>query len=366
MKHSLQIQLVFAIGITLASTFILTPKSLSETATATAAPKLSVPDSEASTESEMKRYSDIIQHTKVTIDMTPIPGGKFLMGSPESEEDRNDDEGPQRHVTIEPFWMSTCEISWDAFEIWMFDMDVQRRTLKKIEATEFDLAADEYQISQPTPPYTDMTFDMGQEGYPAICMTQLAARVFCQWLSAKTGRYYRLPTEAEWEYACRAGSTTAYHFGDDPDEIEEYGWHEDNSLYQYQQVGQKKPNAWGLHDMHGNVAEWVLDAYLEDYYGNAGKNETISPLAIPMKLYPRVVRGGSWDQPVEELRSAVRAYSEPHWKDQDPQIPRSIWYHTDALYVGFRIVRPLLEPSEEDKANKWDKSEPFQDRKGGR
>jgi formylglycine-generating enzyme required for sulfatase activity len=202
-----------------------------------------------------------------------------------------------------------------------------------------------------------MSFAMGKGDYPAICMTQHAARTFCNWLSAKTGRYYRLPTEAEWEYACRAGTTTAYSFGDDPDDLEDFAWFYDNSDDTYQEVGQKKPNPWGLYDMHGNVSEWVLDQYVTDI---AGTDNRTDPLAIPLELYPRVVRGGGWDDDPDLLRSAARKGSDPEWKKQDPQIPRSIWYHTDARSVGFRVVRPLVEPSSEDKANKWNKTEPEQ------
>ena len=165
---------------------------------------------------EMKPYTELIEHTDGTIEMVPIPGGEYMMGSPASEADRKDDEGPQHKVKIDPFWMSKCEITWDAFEVWMFDLDIQRRELAKTPPTSGTRPPTEYQISQPTEPYTDMTFGMGKKGFPAICMTQDGAAVFCKWLSAKTGRYYRLPTEAEWEYACRAGTTTAYSFGDDP------------------------------------------------------------------------------------------------------------------------------------------------------
>ena len=326
---------------------------------------LAIPDATAKSQDEMKPYAELVQHTRATIDLVPIPGGQYTMGSPDSEENRRDDEGPQHKVEISPFWMSKYEITWDAYEVWMFDLDIQRRKIRKQKVTPFDTAADEYQLAQPTEPYTDMTFGMGKKGHPAICMTQLAARVFCKWLSAKTGRYYRLPTEAEWEYACRAGTTTAYSFGDDAGQLDDYAWYYENSDEKYHPVGKKKPNPWGLYDMHGNVAEWTLDQYMSDIYGKR-QGLTKNPLAIPMTLYPRIVRGGSWDDDPEVLRSAAREKSDEAWKQQDPQIPKSIWYHTDAEHVGFRIVRPLHRPTPDEERAKWDKSEPVQDRKGGR
>ncbi len=329
-------------------------------------PVLELPEAVASSPSGMKAYAEAVEHSDVTIAMVPIPAGTFLMGSPPSEPNRKQDEGPQHKVQIEPFWMSKYEITWDAYEVWMFDLDIQRRDLKKIKPTPLDAVAAEYQLSQPTEPYTDMTFGMGKKGYPAICMTQFAAKVFCQWLSAKTGRYYRLPTEAEWEYACRAGSETAYSFGDDAEQLGEHAWYYDNSDEKYSAVGKKLPNAWGLFDMHGNVAEWVLDQYIPDCYGRTQQDIVSEPLAIPTELFPRVVRGGSWQDDPDMLRSAARAYSDPSWSQQDPQIPKSIWYHTDALHVGFRIIRPLREPSEEERKNKWDNSLPVHDRKAGR
>ena len=318
---------------------------------------LPVPDSAAGTEAEMKPYAELIEHSREKIPMVPIPGGTFLMGSPRREKGRGKDEGPQHEVTLSPFWMASHEITWNAYEIWMSDTDILRREALGIKATQRDAVASEFQLSKPTPPYTDMTFGMGKRGYPAICMTQHAARTFCQWLTAKTGRYYRLPTEAEWEYACRAGTTTAYHFGDKPGPLGEYAWFLDNSEEKYQKVGQKKPNPWGLFDMHGNVSEWVLDQHLPGAYGeHTAKN----PLVIPSTLYPRVVRGGSWDDDPDRLRSAARRGSEEEWKEQDPQDPVSIWYHTDALWVGFRIVRPLVEPSDKEKEEKWGKTAPPQ------
>ena len=315
---------------------------------------LKVPDSTATKESEMKPYAEVIEHTELTIDMVPIPGGEFLMGSPDDEDDRSDDEGPQRKVQIAPFWMGKFEITWDQYDVWNEEVDQRMRKLLSIKETPRDVAVDG--VSKPTEPYTDMSFGMGREDFPAICMTQHAARTYCQWLSAKTGRYYRLPTEAEWEYACRAGTKTAYSFGDDLDDLEDHAWFFDNSDDTYQRVGQKKPNPWGLHDMHGNVSEWVLDQYTP--YDSI--KETLNPLAIPKTLYPRVVRGGGWDDDPEILRSAARKASAEEWKEQDPQEPKSIWYHTDALSVGFRIVRPLDVPSENDRSAKWDKTDPEQ------
>ncbi|MFO7905850.1 MAG: formylglycine-generating enzyme family protein [Pirellulaceae bacterium] len=327
---------------------------------------LPVENAEAKAESEMKEYTELIEHTDATIEMVPIEGGTFLMGSPEGEEFREPWEGPQHQVKVNPFWMGKYEITWDAFEVWVYDLDIQRQQINNIDETPRDEAAAEYQISQPTEPYSDMTSGMGKENRPAVNMTQFAARTFCQWLTMKTGRYYRLPTEAEWEYACRAGTTTAYSFGDDPADLDEYAWYYDNSDESYHEIGLKKPNPWGLHDMHGNVAEWVLDEFRPDFYSQFGGEVADNPLAWPTKEYPRVVRGGSWDGFPEDLRSAARAYSDPSWKDQDPQIPKSIWYHTDALHVGFRIVRPLVEPSEQEKLEKWDKQLPEIDRKQGR
>jgi formylglycine-generating enzyme required for sulfatase activity len=327
-------------------------------------PALAIENADAATEAEMQPYTEIVEQTEARFEMLPIPGGKFLMGSPEDEEGREDDEGPTREVQVAPFWMAKTEITWNVYDVWMSDLDIFRREVLKLEASPRDVLADKYQISQPTKPYTDMSFGMGTRGYPAVCMTQHAARTFCKWLSAKTGRYYRLPTEAEWEYACRAGTTTAYSFGDDVDQLEDYAWFFDNTDGGYEKVGKKKPNPWGLHDMHGNVAEWVLDQYDEAGYESM-LQETVNPLAIPKTLYPRVVRGGGWDQFPEDCRSAAREASNEDWKKQDPQIPKSIWYHTDAVHVGLRGVRPLVEPSEEVMLNRWDKSEPVQKERVG-
>ena len=288
----------------------------------------------------MEAYSQVIPGTSIQFDMVPIRGGEFLMGSPADEPGRRADEGPQRRVRVSSFWMGRCEVTWDEYDLWSESQDLRISTDESLRQRVDG-------VSRPTPAYTDMAFDMGREGYPAICMTQHAARTYCEWLSAATGVTYRLPTEAEWEYACRAGTTTAYSFGADAEALEQHAWFADNSDEEYGEVGQKSPNPWGLHDMHGNVAEWVLDQFLPELYAAGPVDDLlIDPLVEPTKLYPRVVRGGSWQDPPEQLRSAARRGSHPDWKEQDPQIPKSIWYHTDALFVGFRVVRPLTDGDE--------------------
>lgn len=305
---------------------------------------------------DMKPYTEKILGTDVSFDMVPIPGGHFMLGSPNNEKGRSDDEGPQVKVKIDPFWMGKHEVSWEEYDIWNFDLDILRREKLGAKPQKNDKLSDA--VTRPTKPYTDMTFGSGHDRYPAISMTQLAAKVYCEWLSAKTGHYYRLPTEAEWEYAARAGTTTPYSF--DPKKMDDYSWHTDNAgddrEVNYQKIGQKKPNPWGLYDMHGNVCEWCLDQYDPKWYAllaKQAKGGVISnPINVPTKEYPRVVRGGAWDfdhGQRENLRSAARFGSSEDWKVQDPQIPVSVWYHTDGTFVGFRVVRPLKVPSAEER-----------------
>jgi formylglycine-generating enzyme required for sulfatase activity len=294
-------------------------------------------------------YEGTIPQTGVAYQMVPIPGGKFLMGSPPAEPDRKDDEGPQQEVTIDPFWIGKYEVTWDEYEPFMItQVDREKHGGRKDYDPNTHPLVDG--VSQPTPPYTEMSFGMGQRGFPAISMTQHAANKYCQWLSAQTGHFYRLPTEAEWEYACRAGTTTPFSFGDEP--IDDYAWFYENSNEKYQKVGQKKPNPFGLYDMHGNVMEWCADQYVSDYFlqiGTAANN----PWIKPSSLYPRTVRGGGWDDDAEQLRSAARRGSDKSWKQQDPQLPKSIWYHTDARWLGFRIVRPVKIPTPEEMYFYW-------------
>ncbi len=292
---------------------------------------------------EVKSYTETIPGTDVNFEMVPIPGGTFMMGSPASEGKRSADEGPQHLVTVRPFWMEKTEIRWEQYDVFAFSEDLQRSSSPASHNSISNKFADAF--TRPTPPYTDPTFGFGHDGYPVINITHHAAMEYCRWLSAKTGKTYRLPTEAEWEYAARAGSKSAYLFGDDPKPLGDYAWYLDNSDARTHPVGKKKPNPWGLYDIFGNVAEWVLDYYDKDYYGSFKLDAPVlSPVLIPTeKEYPYIVRGGSWDDDAARLRSASRRASTREWSQQDPQLPQSIWWHTDALFVGFRVVRPLEE-----------------------
>jgi formylglycine-generating enzyme required for sulfatase activity len=298
----------------------------------------------------MKPYTNAIPGTKVTYAMVPIPGGEFTMGSPADEEGRQDNEGPQLRVRVQPFWMGQFEVTWDEYELFMYP-DEERKFRDTIKTEpEHDKVSDA--VSRPSRPYTEMSFGMGRYGYPAISMTQHGANRYCQWLSAKTGHFYRLPTEAEWEYACRAGTDAPYSFGADSGEVKDHAWYEDNSDFKYQKVGRKKPNAWGLFDIHGNVWEWCLDGY-EDSYAHYVGAVVEDPWNRASKPYPHVARGGSYDDEPSRLRSAARRGSDRGWKMQDPQLPKSFWWLSDAPWVGFRLVRPLEVPSPEMLSKYW-------------
>ncbi|HEX6883339.1 MAG TPA: formylglycine-generating enzyme family protein [Planctomycetota bacterium] len=303
------------------------------------------PGSEAASEAEMQPYRESIPGTAASFELVPIRGGTFRLGSPPEEEGRKEDEGPVVEVELAPFWMARCETSWNEYHPFMLALDRKARAEGAATGVPQDAWADA--VSRPTPPYVPMDFEMGVDGYPAISMTHFAARHYTKWLTMKTGRFYRLPSEAEWEYACRAGTTTAYSFGADDAQLGGHAWYFDNSDDAYHPVGTKKPNPWGLHDMHGNVAEWVLDAHDKGFYASLG-GKAANPVRWSSEPYPHVVRGGSWDDDPEALRSAARRGSHKGWKIQDPQIPKSIWYLTDARFVGFRVVRPLHPPPPEE------------------
>ena len=296
--------------------------------------------------SEMKRYAETVPGSDVSFEMLPIQEGTYTIGSNETEAKRNKDEGPQVRVRIAPFWMGKYEVTWDEYDQFAFQLDIKKKKAAGVDlAKQVGTEQSADAVTRPTPPYADETFGFGRKGQPVICITHHSAMEYCRWLSAKTGKAYRLPTEAEWEYACRAGTKTAYSFGDDAGSLGEHAWFVDNAE-KPQAVGKKKPNPWGLFDMHGNVSEWCLDQYAPDIYSTLAKTTqpVKGPVVLPTaKEYPYVARGGNWDDDAERLRSAARLASNLDWSVQDPQRPQSIWWHTDATFVGFRVVRPLEE-----------------------
>jgi formylglycine-generating enzyme required for sulfatase activity len=298
------------------------------------------------------------------IDLVPIPAGKFKIGSDPKSPNHQPDEAPQKEIAIKAFWMAKHETTWDTYYPYMdngkarnkdgtLNRDTEMSTSEPPEIKEGETLIDT--ITQPTPPYWPMNNGMSsgyEKGFPAIGVTHHAANKYCEWLSAQTGYFYRLPTEAEWEYACRAGTTTAYSFGDDVSDLDKYAWFFENSEVSYHKVGQKKPNPWGLYDMHGNAAELVLDQYIADAYTKI-KNGAINPWVSAPDRYPTVFRGGYWDSNPEMLRSAARGHTTPEHKRDDPQRPKSLWYFTNAFWIGFRVVRPAEVPTLEEMHKAW-------------
>ena len=255
---------------------------------------------------EFKPYKKTIPATDVSFEMMPVPAGSVTLGGVKT-------------VKVEPFWMGRHEVTWDEYRLFMF-----QNQANEVAGADKTLDA----ISRPTKPYVEMSFGMGINGYPAISMTHHAANKYAQWLSAKTGQFYRLPTEAEWEWACGGATASA-----------DTAVYKDNSNGRYAKVGTKKPNKYGLFDMLGNVMEWTLDQYAP--YSAGDKSEWVESKTP----YPHTARGGSWNDPVAQLTCSARVPSDASWKQQDPQLPKSIWYLTDAQWLGFRVVRPLKVPS---------------------
>ena len=213
--------------------------------------------------------------------LTLIPTGEFMMGSPDSGSGASSDEKPQHRVRItKPFYLGATEVMQGQYE------KVMGRN------------PSDFKESGPDAPVEQVSWDDAQE--------------FCQKLSKlaeekKAGRRYRLPTEAEWEYACRAGSAAKYCYGDDDSRLGDYAWHMLNANFKTQQVGQKKPNAWGLYDMHGNVWEWCADWYDVEYYANSPMDDPTGPSTGTSRVH----RGGSFSKSAEGCGSAARFESPP-------------------------------------------------------
>ncbi|MBE9072417.1 SUMF1/EgtB/PvdO family nonheme iron enzyme [Microcystis sp. LEGE 08355] len=223
----------------------------------------------------------------ITLEMVNLPAGQFLMGSPDSDRDARDWEKPPHQVKVNSFAIG-----------------------------KYPVTQAQYQAVMGTNP----SLFKNNPQNPVESVSWNNAQAFCQKLSQITGKTYRLPTEAEWEYACRAGTTTRYYFGDDANQLGDYAWYNGNSQGTTHPVGQKKPNAWGLHDMSGNVWEWCEDDWHDNYIG-APKDG--SAWLTNDNDY-QIVRGGSWfDLPVF-CRSAFRSFDD--------------WRADLFIFNGFRVV----------------------------
>ena len=299
-------------------------------------------------------FTEYIPGSSVDFEMVAVPGGTFTMGSPESEHYRRQDEGPTRRVTISPFWMGRVEVTWNEFEAWYRQTGGVGRTDTRMLAAirEPDIDA----VTGATPPYGAPDQGWGKGDRPTITMTHHAATEYCKWLSQVTGKKYRLPTEAEWEYACRAGGSGPYFFEGDPKEftgrrlwnrifgrnssgIDPYVIYSGNSRGRTQPPSEVEPNAFGLLNMSGNVREFCLDWYAPDAYEHYPEGETVVDPRGPATGTEHVIRGGSFRSDAIYVRSAARDRTRHDaWLVTDPQYPKSQWWYSDCIDVGFRVV----------------------------
>jgi len=270
--------------------------------------------------------------TAVTFEMIAVPGGSFLMGSPDSEAGRKKDEGPQHKMTVGPFWISKTEVTCEEYEA--FGYPYRPKSSPWMEKYVDG-------VTCPTMPWGDPYRGFGRDSKPVVGVSWYGAIVYCRWLSRRTKKLYRLPTEAEWEYACRAGSKGKFCFGDDESKLGEYAWYKAKSKHETHRVATKKPNAWGIYDMHGNVSEWCLDWYKPDYYGSVVSGEWTKDPQGPDSGENHVIRGGHFETAPSGLRCAGRDVSKDWWLKLDPQDPKSHWWLVPTSYLGFRIVRPV-------------------------
>ncbi len=316
---------------------------------------------------EFANYTEPLLDTGVAFNMIAVPGGTFKMGSPKDEAFHGEDEADTPvDVTVSDFWMGEIEVSWREFDVF-YAMTADTGKDKTgsnaaLETASADASALEPPegvdaVTGPTPPYGSPDQGWGKGLRPAITMTHHAAVKYCEWLSKVTGKTYRLPTEAEWEYACRAGSDTPYPFEGDPKKltansfmnkwfgrdtsvIDQYVWYRGNSKYKTQVPYEIEPNAYGLYNMLGNVKEFCLDWYSPDTYANYARQGSVTDPTGPSSGKEHVVRGGSYDSDPADLRSAARDMTQhDKWLMTDPQSPKSIWWYSDTREVGFRVVR---------------------------
>ncbi len=305
---------------------------------------------EPATVLEFKNFEEKIPGTAVSFTMRAIPGGQFEMGSPPGQKFRDPDEGPVREVEVDSLWIAEVEVTWDEYLAFFNATSSQGRKEAETETNE-----DVDGITGATPPWGAPDQGWGMGTRPAITMSHHAAQTYCRWLSSVTGKSYRLPTEAEWEYAARGGTDGPYFFGGSPSDYSSDGlWHkifgadtavintyviyQENSPYKTQPPSEVKPNPFGLKNMLGNVSEFCLDYYDPLVYAKYPKGVIKNPRG-PRNGQEHVVRGGSYKDGAADLRVADRDFTKTEaWLVTDPQIPKSIWWYSDEKHVGFRVV----------------------------
>jgi formylglycine-generating enzyme required for sulfatase activity len=294
-------------------------------------------------------FDEKIPGTSVSFKMVAVPGGEFKMGTPESEPFRKKDEGPVINVAIDSFWMGEIEVSWSEY-LAFFNATASQGRKEAVEAEE-----EVDGISGATPPWGAPDQGWGKGTRPAITMSYHGAETYCRWLSSVTGKKYRLPTEAEWEYAARGGKETPYFFEGSPEDYESKGiWsklfgvdttvinsyviYQENSPSKTQEPAMVIANQFGLKNMLGNVSEFCLDFYDPVVYSKYPKSLVKNPRG-PREGMEHVVRGGAYNNSAKDLRAGRRDFTRTKdWLVTDPQIPKSIWWYSDSKNVGFRVV----------------------------
>jgi formylglycine-generating enzyme required for sulfatase activity len=246
-----------------------------------AAALAAAPDALAAQETGSDRYLESIAGTVVDFEMILVPPSE---GTAAGE--------------VGPFWLGATEVTWDLYDLFVF-------------GTGAGVDGAEVGVSRPSRPYVLPGDAFGHSGNPALGMTFMAAEHFVRWLSGVTGRAYRLPTEAEWEHACRSGDAES---GD----LSERAWHSANAGRRTHRVGTRQQDALGFHDLLGNAAEWVTTRDGEP-----------------------VVKGGAYSDPPGQVTCASRRAYQAAWQMTDPQLPKSQWWLSDAPFVGLRIARDL-------------------------
>ncbi len=305
---------------------------------------------QAATVEEFKKFKETIPNSSVSFNMLPVSGGKFNLGSPEDELYREDDEGPTTEVEVSSFFIGEIEVSWDEYMAFYAqtagegrssDTEGIRKNADNVDA-----------IVGATPPYGQPDQGWGKGQRPAISISYHAAETYCKWLSQVTGKTYRLPTEAEWEYAARGGTEGPYFFDVDPKKVMKKGLfsskpdtttintyvvYRENSSLKTQEADFVEANPFGIKNMLGNVAEFCSDWYAPDAFTKLSAG--VSDPKGPASGKERVIKGGSYRSYAAKVRISDRDHTRSiDWLRTDPQIPKSIWWYSDCFYVGFRVI----------------------------